>query len=214
MNATKLILIEGLPGAGKSTTGQQIADLLSQRGIASRFYDEGDHEESVGFFDPSSPTYQQDLFNGWEAFAARQVGSPTLAVLSAHFWQNTALYMLDMGYEPAEIAIIIQAIATRIANLQPILIYLSPTEIAPHIHWLFALRGQGWSDFIFTRSMKMPYHRRRNHHDFTGIITFFQDCHTLCEQLFASFPYRKCKIQDPRQDWADAYRAINAYLLS
>ncbi|MBY6053402.1 hypothetical protein [Cytobacillus firmus] len=52
---TKLILIEGLPGSGKSTTARLVHDILNQNGIEAQVYFEGnlDHPadyESVAFF--------------------------------------------------------------------------------------------------------------------------------------------------------------------
>ncbi|WP_404324251.1 hypothetical protein LG298_12210 [Cytobacillus firmus] len=52
---TKLILIEGLPGSGKSTTARLAYDVLRQNGIDAEVYYEGDLDhpadyESVAFF--------------------------------------------------------------------------------------------------------------------------------------------------------------------
>ncbi len=65
---TKFILIEGLPGSGKSTTAAQVSAFLTEQGRANQLFDEGQHEESVGLFDPASPTYQADLLHQWQKF--------------------------------------------------------------------------------------------------------------------------------------------------
>jgi len=53
---TKLILIEGLPGSGKSTTARLVHEILMQNGIESELYCEGDLNhpadyESVAYFE-------------------------------------------------------------------------------------------------------------------------------------------------------------------
>ncbi|MDF2035745.1 hypothetical protein P2R12_01950 [Cytobacillus oceanisediminis] len=53
---SKLILIEGLPGSGKSTTARLVHEVLMQKGIESELFCEGDLDhpadyESVAFFE-------------------------------------------------------------------------------------------------------------------------------------------------------------------
>ncbi|KON88384.1 hypothetical protein AF332_17275 [Sporosarcina globispora] len=52
---TKLILIEGMPGSGKSTTARLVHEVLWQKGIEAEVYFEGDLNhptdfESVAYF--------------------------------------------------------------------------------------------------------------------------------------------------------------------
>jgi thymidylate kinase len=56
---TKLILIEGLPGSGKSTTAGMAAEILKQKGIETNLFLEGnlDHPadyDGVAFFQKES----------------------------------------------------------------------------------------------------------------------------------------------------------------
>lgn len=46
---TKLIIVEGLPGSGKSTTARKIYDILKDKGINSELYLEGDYNHPVDF---------------------------------------------------------------------------------------------------------------------------------------------------------------------
>ena len=49
MVETKLILVEGLPGSGKTTTARFVADWLKQRGVETAVFLEGnlDHPADV-----------------------------------------------------------------------------------------------------------------------------------------------------------------------
>lgn len=47
--ATKLIIVEGLPGAGKSTTAQKVYDILKDKGIPSELYFEGNYNHPADF---------------------------------------------------------------------------------------------------------------------------------------------------------------------
>ncbi|MBU3176764.1 hypothetical protein KPL47_10305 [Clostridium estertheticum] len=47
--ATKLIIVEGLPGAGKSTTAQIVYDIYKEKGITTELYSEGNYNHPVDF---------------------------------------------------------------------------------------------------------------------------------------------------------------------
>jgi len=47
--ANKLIIVEGLPGSGKSTTAQKVYDILKDKGINSEFYSEGNYYHPADF---------------------------------------------------------------------------------------------------------------------------------------------------------------------
>lgn len=47
--ATKLIIIEGLPGSGKSTAAQIVYDILKHKGINAELYSEGNYNHPADF---------------------------------------------------------------------------------------------------------------------------------------------------------------------
>jgi uridine kinase len=47
--ATKLIIVEGLPGSGKSTTAQKLYDILKDKGINTELYCEGNYNHPADF---------------------------------------------------------------------------------------------------------------------------------------------------------------------
>lgn len=46
---TKLIIVEGLPGAGKSTTAQMVYNILKEKGVNAEFYGEGNYKHPADF---------------------------------------------------------------------------------------------------------------------------------------------------------------------
>lgn len=61
---TKLILVEGLPGSGKSTTAKMVKDILDKKGIKSKLYSEGDYNHPADFDGVSY--FDKDSFNKLE----------------------------------------------------------------------------------------------------------------------------------------------------
>ena len=49
MSPPKLILLEGIPGSGKSRTGELVLGLLERQGLAVHFWREGDFDHPADF---------------------------------------------------------------------------------------------------------------------------------------------------------------------
>jgi hypothetical protein len=63
MMTTKLILLEGIPGSGKSSAGEFVQGLLERQGSAARFWREGDFDHPADFEGVAglSEAYYRDL---------------------------------------------------------------------------------------------------------------------------------------------------------
>lgn len=209
---TKLILVEGLPGSGKSTTARHIADFLLFNGVEHKLYNEGDFEESVGFFTPGTPTYVHDLQNCWQTFTDANVDNSAIGIFEAHYWQNTAFYMYAMGFASTEIIAIIQTLTDAIAPLNPMLIYFVHDEVDQLNQTMHEMRGEQWSRRIIERDFGLPYHLDRNHTEFRDITQRLEESQEIANQLFDLFPYLKLKIRNPHMDWPGAYVKIHTLL--
>lgn len=92
VNETALILLEGLPGAGKSTTAQWLAIQAERAGRRARwvYEQETPHPVFAGMpqeFD-STEEYVADQVGRWSAFAERMRESGTLAIVDSAFLQR------------------------------------------------------------------------------------------------------------------------------
>ncbi len=68
MPDTRLILIEGFPGAGKSTTTQHIGKMLQQRGTACRWYLEEDESNPIACLDFEIKGLPEKMIPLWTSF--------------------------------------------------------------------------------------------------------------------------------------------------
>lgn len=58
---TQLIIIEGLPGSGKSTVAQLVSEILADKGVEAQMFQEGNLEHPADYDGVSF--YKQDEFN-------------------------------------------------------------------------------------------------------------------------------------------------------
>jgi hypothetical protein len=68
MLTTKLILIEGFPGAGKSTTTGHIGTRLQQHGVACRWFLEDDQPHPIACLDFEIQGLPEKMIPLWSSY--------------------------------------------------------------------------------------------------------------------------------------------------
>src|SRR5690349_5046750 len=117
MRDTRLVLVEGIPGSGKSTTAQFLAHALANRGYPVRWW----YEEEIGhpvylFRDlPGLTQVREDLHSGryrtviaaalrqWRRFAAQVGAGEEIVVVDGCFFGYLAWSLFPLDVSPAEI---------------------------------------------------------------------------------------------------------------
>ncbi|OZB96144.1 hypothetical protein [Paenibacillus sp. XY044] len=66
---TRLILIDGMPGSGKSTTGSFISERLNERNVLNRFYHELEDNHPLRIYDKQFTSFTN--LEEAESFTAR-----------------------------------------------------------------------------------------------------------------------------------------------
>lgn len=95
----KLIMIEGIPGSGKSTTAQFISQIMLQKGYSHKWWYEEEQGHPVYIYDDHTTMQQivDDLTNGkyrdiikralkrWQEFAAAVQASSEIIIADSSF---------------------------------------------------------------------------------------------------------------------------------
>jgi thymidylate kinase len=229
MIATKLILIEGLPCSGKSTTAGKIAESLAARGIACRCFREWaeDHPIPIGRMEdlPSviatAKAREGEVLRQWEDFAVRAARSDAVTVLESRLWQTHAMYRYLSGGTPNEAAESSRRIAALIAILDPVLVYLAPADIGRALaqaageknrKWREEGREGSWEEWGNAAYEQQQWFADRGRKGPHAVIAFFEEWAAIADGLYEELPFRKIKIRDPRADWDLALRRIRAFL--
>ncbi len=209
---TQLILIEGFPGAGKSTTTRYLGEALRQRGAACRWYLEEDtpHPIDCNGFEIKGLT--EKMIPLWTGFTAQTLQEPLITLIESRLWQNTALFMYMSNCTVDEIAELNRQQAQALAPLSPALIYLDQPDTEAAMHRLYTTRGEEWIQWALDKTTPYAWFQTRGLMDFAGWEQFFREWQVIAERLFDEWPHHKLKIQDAHQDWEAAYRQMEAFL--
>jgi thymidylate kinase len=209
---TKLILIEGLPGSGKSTTTLHLGSVLQRYGVPCDFFREEDDPHPISCLDFPINGLTQKMVHLWMEFVRRAETQPTITIIESRLWHNTAQFMLMSEVDVEEIIDFNRQVGQTLSPLSPALIYLDQTDVAVALRRMASTRGEEWVQSALRETLGYPWFTSRGIRDFDGWMSFFEEWHTVAERLFNDWPYPRIKVLDPHSDWAGAHEKINSFL--
>jgi hypothetical protein len=207
-----LILIEGLPGSGKSSTTTHLGESLSRTGISCRWFLEEGENHPIDLLDFPLKDLSSKLVPLWESFVRDVQLDQSLIIMESRLWQNTSLFMYMAAYPVEEIVELQDRVSEVLAPLSPILIYLYQPDVAVGLKHLKELRDEASLKLDLEKTSRYPWFRSRGKTDFTGWVEFFHEWFEVAELLYSRWPHAKCKIENPHDNWRLAYSSINEFL--
>ena len=215
MGAPRLILVEGMIGAGKTTTAGYLADWLSRRGEDVRAFDEfaADHpirtrrvDELLAAPAPGDPGVY--AAGQWRRLAERCLRDEQTIILESIFLQNSVMPAFIDGAPAAAVTDICAEIQRQAAPAEPFLVYLRPVDIAAAIARVHEARGEPWSSRNVAYVQDCPWARRRNLRGRDAVVRLYQAWDPVVSELFDRYPFGKLMVPDPHHDWPATLRAI------
>ena len=219
MRDTPFIFIEGLMGAGKSTTAEFVTTQLERNGIAAHFLLEGPtiddphHPLRVATDLPHPNAAWRDVtvegfiarsMAKWRTFACQAQQSATVTVCDGLLFHGNMTDLLLMDVAPAVLRHYVEGVIATIQALQPVAIYLRHADVAQALRTVRDVRGSAWETYQVNWKVASPYAMRRSLQGFEGLVHLYQAYHALCDDIFAQLPLPKLVIHHDG-DWVRHY---------
>jgi thymidylate kinase len=226
MRDTRLVLFEGIPGSGKSTTAQFIAQALADQGYPVRWW----YEEELGhpvylFRDlPGLTQVREDLHGGryraviaaalrqWHRFAAQVGAGEEIVVVDGCLFGYLAWSLFPLDVSPAEIMAYIAEVEAIIAPLNPALIAFRQEDIAHSFARVCARRGGNTEARFVSNATESRYGQRHNLRGFAGLVDFWSEYRRLIDTACATSPFPVLTIETDSAEWSSYQRRCLAFL--
>jgi thymidylate kinase len=214
MIQSKLILIDGITGSGKSTTAQFLFDQMQRNGIEVSWYheDEKDHpikfDEELEVFETQAQLerFLDMMPRLWRDFTQQTMESESVQILESSFFQDSVRLLFQSNVDKQRIIDFLRAVERAIAPLDPVLIYFHQRETEAAIKRIWKRRGPEWKQWFIDLDMQTPYVKRSGLTGEDGVIGLWADYQMLTDQLVESFPHKKLSIENTAGDWPE-YRS-------
>jgi hypothetical protein len=218
----RLILCDGLPGSGKTTTTQQLWLHLDSLGHEARWWFEHELNHPVIGFDQARAAQQaggaeaRQIFAqahaGWAKLAPQLDAGRGITLLEGTLFQATVGAQLLADLPRAEIVAHFDRTLELISPLEPVLIHLRQENVEAALTATCARRGPWFLAFLQGEFAATARGRRVGRNDPAALLDYFTERRAVSDELFTRFSGRKLAHENSDGDWARQRKAITDFL--
>jgi hypothetical protein len=226
MRDTRFIFVEGMMGAGKSTTAEFITDQLQQSGMGAQLIFEGPTinephhplrvatdlpHPNAAWLDVTVDGFISRSMDKWRSFAHEARQSASVTVCDGLLFHGNMTDLLLMDATPAVLHNYVDGVLASIEALHPVVVYFYHADIARTLWTVCDARGPDWEAYQVGWKVGSPYGARLSLQGFDGLVQLYQAYRALCDEMFASLAMPKLAIRNDG-DWPAYYRTILTFL--
>ncbi len=226
---TKLILIEGPPGSGKSTTAQNLAAEISNSGKTCQCFLEWSAEHPIPIGDDlhlgevlaSAISREAEMLELWQRFAQVRRSADGVTVMESRFWQTSVMLMYVAGHPVEKIMASNRRVIQAIQDLNPVLIYFAiddqkafaaRTIKIKNEEWQKAGLPALWETHIYDAFNSQKWFTDRGLSGNAGLIALLEEWAQVAAGLYDQLPFPKIKIRNPHQHWPLAMQQMRGFI--
>ena len=193
-NAPQIVLVEGLPGSGKSTTAHLLSLHLARHGRTSRWCYE--HETPHPIFDRAAidagvdeghlpDDFCDQAMAAWRRLAESAAGADHSMIVESAFLQLPLHPMLLMDWPDERIAAYLRGVEEATAPARTTAVILRHDDVATAIREAMGWRGEWFADYLDQRVSRSIYGRRLGLTGPQGVVSYFTAYRDLVDRMLA-----------------------------
>lgn len=226
VRATRVILLEGVPGSGKSTMGQFLAGELAAQGIPHKWWYEEEKAHPLYIFqDPASlqralddlagGAYQQVIaaaLNKWRALAATIASSDTIVLLDSCLLGYLTWTLFAFDVSSSEIQAYLNEVEQILRGVSPCLIYLYQADLVQALRTICDRRGDQTRERLIHNATQSLYGQRMELRGFEGMVTYWAAYRRFADAACQAADLPTLAIETGAGDWPAYQQQARAFL--
>ncbi|QVK17683.1 hypothetical protein KHQ81_12660 [Mycoplasmatota bacterium] len=220
MKDSKLIIVTGISGAGKSTTSQKLAYQYEQNGIKHRWLHEEikahpirDKEFSIASIDSEEDMDKNVsyMYSLWGKLADDIEKSDDVFIMEGCLYQNIIRYFFNCNYSIEKITKFYDTVMEIISKLNPTIVFLYRSELRDSFRTAFEVRGERWKNIILNAEGEGYF----NEHEYKGddsVYNMWENYQEIADTMFRRYQGNKIKINTSNELWEKYMKDLMEYL--
>lgn len=199
----KFVLVEGIPGSGKSTTARFLANQFERNGYRSSLFLETTYPHPIihdsSFHDV--PSFAEAYLERWNDFLLHTPETDVIVMESA-LLQSPIVHLLHQDVDRDLIQSVIIRACRRLSEEDSTLIYLYQIDTHAAIQRMIDIRGR--EAYLLRKHEEykhQPYFVHRMEQGPQSHISFFLDYAALANQIVQAAPISKITIENAAREY-------------
>ena len=211
----RLVLVEGVPGSGKSTTAQWLALECARQGVACRWIYEQQPEHPVsrpappGGWGPTWHDWSDERLGHWHAFVA---AAGPLTIMESAALQHPLLAMLRRDVAPDVVLAHVRRIAQAVRPLEPRLVYLRVADHEATYRALTRRRGPASLAAVVRGFEGLDFAERTGLRGLDLLLAYWKVHHDVLEAAVPAMRLPTLVVDQRTGDWPTWRAEIAAFL--
>lgn len=215
---TKLILIDGFAGIGKSTTAQRLWLHLTRAGLDAVWFHEheidhpifqyGEVDELLSF---TPQQFEDQMLAGWARLAAAPEAA-RIRIIESSFLQLPVGVLLAMNVPAARIRTVLRRIAAACSALDVSLVHLYEPDLRAALTRIGAARGPEWLQLIAAAVGQSPYGKTHGVCNLEGLIGYYRRQRLIIDSVLPRLSVRHDAVDVSGARWDRYERRITRFL--
>ena len=217
---TRLIILDGITGSGKSTSAQFLAGQIQALNIDCKWY----HEEELPHplesrFDVNAlkehevQPFMEETVGLWQQFAERvQDESRSVYIIESIMLQDTARVLFQNNVTSADITALLNRVLEICSGLNPVIIYLWQEDVEASLCRIWEQRGSRWKEWCVRMDSQAPYSRALPLDEVGKTISLWRDYQAFALSFTRQLSIPVLFIENSRGEWPLYRRQMTDFL--
>ncbi|MBN2834348.1 MAG: hypothetical protein JXR48_05215 [Candidatus Delongbacteria bacterium] len=217
---TKLIIIDGMTGAGKSTTAHYIARQLLKNGLKVKWYHEEEHEHPLACKpldeklsdDEKEKLFVSEYLENWKKFTDEVLQGNEIIIIESYLLQYTIIPLIRYEWSVDKIAQFVLNLLEITTPLNPVVVSYFNKDVKRALNLNWERRGEDWKKWYIERVSKSKYATSRNISGEEAAYQIWQKFMDVNIRLKEEIKLRSIFIDNGKQNWKEIRSEIANFL--